>query len=373
MAEAGNHSPDLLPSRPLSAASQFTPIDDFMHENEALRDDPSPIPSSSSQYSQYEVKSHRSMGSTGSPSISRHRHHNNHASLTSESDSSDKLLPGSRPTSISSTSSSSQYDSFNISPNSSSDADISSSSDPFTSSHSSTSIHHLHSHKDHHIPAPGTITLGELSGHDLLSKMTYFKPHTTLRQFINFIIENDIRLPTDEEINGDREWNAAECEYAASIPLKKKPRGYPMEERRDRDPGGRFLGDEDDLGDIGGKCLYYTDPVTGKIRMRVGRVDGMDRRVEVDFVAGKSVEEKEAADDDIAVEKMAEEEEAETALVEEATAKAEKVEVEKLVGDEVGPSAAAMVRRKVSPILVLTEDWKNESSVELSALEPKLD
>ena len=112
------------------------------------------------------------------------------------------------------------------SPNSTSEADISSSSDPFTSFLSSP--HNIHSYKDYHDLDLYTITLGEFFDYDLLNNMTYFRSYTILRQFINFIIENDIRLSTDEEINGDREWNTATCEHAASIPLKE-PRGYSME------------------------------------------------------------------------------------------------------------------------------------------------
>lgn len=95
----------------------------------------------------------------------------------------------------------------------------------------------------------------------------------TLTDMINYIIDNDIVLPTEEEIDGNRAANAA------ALPILETPAFYDEHESAMVDfartnPGLRPF---DDLQDIG-KSIYYEDPVTGRARKRNGRFNPADPR-----------------------------------------------------------------------------------------------
>ncbi|KAL8723041.1 MAG: hypothetical protein Q9225_000583 [Loekoesia sp. 1 TL-2023] len=336
-AEAGNHpqSPPRLSRRPLSVDSAIARLSMFISGNDSLVDSPLPMSSSNSQYGS-EV--HLDAKSAGNSSDPRYYHKsyaniNDRAGITRQTRRRNSLtlgevswptswpttpepshmpLPASRSVSISSASSHSDYRESRISQNSSSDADISSNGDPFISP--KPTPRYRRPRKNRRALDEGTITLGDVSGYDLMSRMTYFRPYTTLHQFINFIIENDIILPTDEEINGDREWNAAECEYAASIPLE--PRPFFTKEDKDflefcRANPGRCPPSGNDLGEIGARALYYTDPLTGKIKKHVGRFDPMDPRHLVNVAAARAAEQEKATEEEMVVKAVAEERKAE--------------------------------------------------------------
>ncbi|KAL8841464.1 MAG: hypothetical protein Q9170_000927 [Blastenia crenularia] len=186
-------------------------------------------------------------------------------------------LPSSISETITSSDPVSPNSSSHVTQPSSSDADISSNSDPFTSPRSAP--HRRRLHKNHRALKEGSMTLGDIAGHDLMSQTTFFKPNTTLCRFVNFIIEHNVLLPTEDEINGDRAWNAAECEWAASIPLEPRPSF--TEEKDDSTEFCRAnprCGQtyRNDLMDIGAESLYYEDPVTGKMKKRFERFNTME-------------------------------------------------------------------------------------------------
>ncbi|KAI4169844.1 MAG: hypothetical protein LQ343_005393 [Gyalolechia ehrenbergii] len=300
-AEAGNHR-QTPPKRPLSVDTATTNLSMFIPGNDTLVDSPLLMSSSSSQHqseahlstnptsSSNDAHRDKSDASVGDPAaialpISRP------GSVAPEEVS----LPASRSDSISSTATSSQYSTSRIVQDSSSDADISSNSDPFIIS-PTFKPRYRRPRMDRRALDKGAMTLGDVSSYELMKRMTYFRPYITLRQYVNFIIEYDIILPTEEEMDGDREWNAAECEYAASIPLKSES-FFTKEES----VLGEFCGADpccnppsgDDLADIGAPSLYYNDPATGKIKKQIGEFNLMDPRHPANVAARWAAQEME--------------------------------------------------------------------------------
>ncbi|KAL8999082.1 MAG: hypothetical protein Q9169_001970 [Polycauliona sp. 2 TL-2023] len=118
-----------------------------------------------------------------------------------------------------------------------------------------------------------TVEIAELIGDQLMSNLETICPKWTLTDMINYIIDNDIVLPTEEEIDGSRTANAA------ALPLLPAPAFYDeyesgMVEFARKHPGSR---PRDDLQDIG-KSIYYEDPVTGRMRKRMGEFNLADPR-----------------------------------------------------------------------------------------------
>lgn len=102
----------------------------------------------------------------------------------------------------------------------------------------------------------------------------YLTPDWTIRDLLNYIIEHDIILPTDEDMSGNREENARLCEEAAKIPLPPKKVDTEQEEQEEQQaremqwmrehPGEIYP--RDDLWEIGQprEKVFYRDPATGK-------------------------------------------------------------------------------------------------------------
>ncbi|KAL9031994.1 MAG: hypothetical protein Q9196_000007 [Gyalolechia fulgens] len=314
-AEAGNHHQ--TPSkRPLSIDCAAAHPSMFIPGNDTLVDSPLLMSSSSSQHQSEEhlctnpggissdADRDENSTSVGDPAaialpISRP------GSAVPE----DASLPTSRSDSIPSTVTSCQSSTSPTAEDYSSDADISSNSDPFLVSPTSKPPRYRRPQMDRRALDKGAMTLGDVSSYELMNRLTYFRPYTTLRQYVNFIIEYDIILPTEEEMDGDREWNAAECEHAASIPLEPSP--FFTEEESDlvqfcRTGSGRHAAFGDDLADIGAPSVYYNDPVTGKIKKRVGDFNLTDPRHPANVAARRAAETtgaEEALEESILVDK----------------------------------------------------------------------
>ena len=95
----------------------------------------------------------------------------------------------------------------------------------------------------------------------------------TLTDMINHILENDILLPTDEEINGSRAANAAGLPIGDSPPFYDEHESAMVDFTR-ANPGFR---PHDGLQIIG-KSIYYEDKETGRMRRRVGQFNPVDPR-----------------------------------------------------------------------------------------------
>ncbi|KAL8944627.1 MAG: hypothetical protein Q9216_000324 [Gyalolechia sp. 2 TL-2023] len=304
-AEAGSHR-QAPPKRPPSIDTASARLSMFIPGNETLVDSPLLMSSSSSQH---QSACHESTNSTGiSSEVQRDKSDTSVgdpatiALPISRSDSvapEEVSLPASRSDSILSTATSSQYSLSRIAQNSSSDADVSSNSDPFIVP-PTVKPQYRRPRRDRRALEKGAMTLGDVSSYELTSRLTYFRPYITLRQYINFIIEYDILLPTEDEMDGDRDWNAAECEHAASIPLEPEP--FFTEEVSDpvefcRAQSGCHAPSGDDLADIGAPSLYYNDPLTGKIKKQVDEFNLMDPRHPAHIAAKRVAKEIEAAEE----------------------------------------------------------------------------
>ncbi|KAL8674445.1 MAG: hypothetical protein Q9168_001178 [Polycauliona sp. 1 TL-2023] len=125
------------------------------------------------------------------------------------------------------------------------------------------------------IPA---VELAELIGDHLMSNLDTISPKWTLTELINHIIDNDIVLPTEDEIDGGgsniRSANAAALPNLATPAFYDEYESANVEYAR-RNPGSRRA--EDDLRCIG-ESIYYEDPVTGMMRKRVGEFNLEDPR-----------------------------------------------------------------------------------------------
>ncbi|KAI4190060.1 MAG: hypothetical protein L6R41_001026 [Letrouitia leprolyta] len=265
----------------------------FIPGNDTLVDSPLMISSSSSRHQsgdQFDTK-------PSSFSNEAHRHQAD----ASVGDPAAKALPVSHPGSIaleevplasrsdsvSSTGTSFQYSSSCIAQDSASDADNSSVNE---SPISPASKHRYRRPSvDRRAIEKGVMTLGDVCGYELTSRMTYLRPRITLRQYINFVIGHDITLPTEDEMGGDHDWNAAECEYASSIPLESEP--FFMKDEFDvikKPPFG------DDLAIIGAPSLYEDDAVTEKVRKQIGAINLPEPRRPANVEAESVVEKMKA-------------------------------------------------------------------------------
>ncbi|KAI4110431.1 MAG: hypothetical protein LQ339_001296 [Xanthoria mediterranea] len=109
-----------------------------------------------------------------------------------------------------------------------------------------------------------TVEIGELIGDQLMSTLDTVPSKWTLTDMINHIIGNDIILPTEEEIDGNRAANAT-----ALPPIVESPAFYDKHESAMVDfaranPGRRPF---DDLQDIGG-TIRHEDLVAGQMKKR---------------------------------------------------------------------------------------------------------
>ncbi len=105
-----------------------------------------------------------------------------------------------------------------------------------------------------------TVSIVELIGDDLMSNLDTIPSKWTLTDMINHIIDNDVVLPTEEAIDGDRAANAA------ALPILETPAFYDEYESAVVDfartnPGLRPVVDLQ----VNGRSIYYADPVTGRI------------------------------------------------------------------------------------------------------------
>ncbi|KAL8855032.1 MAG: hypothetical protein Q9221_000229 [Calogaya cf. arnoldii] len=119
-----------------------------------------------------------------------------------------------------------------------------------------------------------TVEIAELIGDNKFSNLDTIPTDWTLIDMINHIIDNDIILPSEEEIDGcNRDANAA------VLPILHTPAFYDEYESALVDfaranPGLRPV---DDLKEIG-KNICYEDPVTGRMRKRMGEFNPADPR-----------------------------------------------------------------------------------------------
>ncbi|KAL9586922.1 MAG: hypothetical protein Q9212_000594 [Teloschistes hypoglaucus] len=143
------------------------------------------------------------------------------------------------------------------------------------------------------------LKLRDFIGDRIMSEEFHHIPFKwTLLDLLNYIIEHDIILPTDEEMSGNREENARLCEEAAKIPLPPKKVDTEREEQEAREmewmrehPGEIYP--RDDLWEIGQprEKVFYRDAATGKWKKRFPVYDPANpkhlRKGEVEVKKGK--------------------------------------------------------------------------------------
>ncbi|KAL8867084.1 MAG: hypothetical protein Q9205_000401 [Flavoplaca limonia] len=105
-----------------------------------------------------------------------------------------------------------------------------------------------------------TVSVAELIGDDIMSNLDTIPSKWTLTDMINHIIDNDIVLPTEGDIDGNRAANAA------ALPILETPAFYDEYESAVVDfartnPGLRSVVDLQ----VNGRSIYYADPVKGRI------------------------------------------------------------------------------------------------------------
>ncbi|KAL8953565.1 MAG: hypothetical protein Q9222_000560 [Ikaeria aurantiellina] len=121
------------------------------------------------------------------------------------------------------------------------------------------------------------LRLSELVPQEALAQCSTINGDWTLADFINYVIDNDVVLPNEDQMYGCPTRNAAEVEaHAGQVDHQVSSAGLECEiaacRREDPDQGCG-----NDLSYIG-VPLYYEDSVTGKIRRRRGRFNPMDPR-----------------------------------------------------------------------------------------------
>ncbi|KAI4246013.1 MAG: hypothetical protein L6R40_002229 [Gallowayella cf. fulva] len=135
-----------------------------------------------------------------------------------------------------------------------------------------------------------TVEIAELVGDELMSTLEAIPADWTLTDFVNHIIENDIELPTEEEIDGDRAANAAALPFDDRPPFDEHESA--MVEFARANPGFEF---PDGLRTIG-ESVYCKDPVTGLLKKRPGRFDPTAAAVTVEVEQTSSAAEAEKTD-----------------------------------------------------------------------------
>ncbi|KAI4275207.1 MAG: hypothetical protein LQ337_003385 [Flavoplaca oasis] len=118
-----------------------------------------------------------------------------------------------------------------------------------------------------------TVSIAELIGDDIMSNLDTIPSNWTLTNMINHIIDNDIVLPTEDDIDGNRAANAA------ALPILETPAFYDEYESTLVDfartnPGLRPV---DDL-QVNGRSIYSADPVTGRIGKLAREYNPVDPR-----------------------------------------------------------------------------------------------
>ena len=118
-----------------------------------------------------------------------------------------------------------------------------------------------------------TVSVAELIGDDIMSNLDTIPSKWTLTDMINHIIDNDIVLPTEEDIDGNRAANAA------ALPILETPTFYDEYESAVVDfartnPGLRPVVDLQ----VNGRSIYYADPVTGRIGKLTKEYNPVDPR-----------------------------------------------------------------------------------------------
>ncbi|KAL9598961.1 MAG: hypothetical protein Q9219_004144 [cf. Caloplaca sp. 3 TL-2023] len=139
----------------------------------------------------------------------------------------------------------------------------SSSSDPFNSPRKKKPQYRPPG-KDKRALKQGAVTLADVADHEILSQTKYFKPYTTLKQFAQFVLDNNIILPTERDVRGDPKWNEKECDYAATIPVKSEEEDEnDYGDTYDKDLGlAHWIAGWGDLANVGRPSTFYDDPVT---------------------------------------------------------------------------------------------------------------
>ncbi|KAL8707542.1 MAG: hypothetical protein Q9220_007434 [cf. Caloplaca sp. 1 TL-2023] len=124
-------------------------------------------------------------------------------------------------------------------------------------------------------PEMEVLRLSELVPPEALAQCSTINGDWTLADFINYVIDNDIMLPSEEQMYGDPARNVAEVEeHAGLIDCERSMERIDatLAACRPADSGqGRGI----DLNDVG-MPLYYEDPLTGKIRRRAEQSSSMD-------------------------------------------------------------------------------------------------
>ncbi|KAL8695047.1 MAG: hypothetical protein Q9218_000415 [Villophora microphyllina] len=177
----------------------------------------------------------------------------------------------------------------------------------------------------------------------------------TLWEMLNYVIENDIILPTEEEMNGDREDNARLCQEAYKIPVASEIKDEEDDEQLMRElawkrehPGYPYP--RDDLWEIGQprERVFYRDEATGKWKKRFPVYDPANPR---NFVA-----------------KTAPEAEAITGAVEAKEAEADKG----IIGKETEDGEIKGKEKEKGKVVVVEEEEEEETSLVEGAAEMSL-
>ncbi|KAL8914508.1 MAG: hypothetical protein Q9171_000861 [Xanthocarpia ochracea] len=151
-----------------------------------------------------------------------------------------------------------------------------------SSSQASISTHDDRASKEHEpttnqVPNDDTtipsVDITELVGQQVMTSLATGPSKWTLTDMINHILENDILLPTEEEINGNRAANAVGLPVGDSPPFYDEYESAMVDFTR-ANPGFR---PHDGLQIIG-ESIYYEDKETGRIRRRVGQFNPVDPR-----------------------------------------------------------------------------------------------
>ncbi|KAL8819384.1 MAG: hypothetical protein Q9223_002172 [Gallowayella weberi] len=107
--------------------------------------------------------------------------------------------------------------------------------------------------------------LSDLISDQILNTLETIPPTWTLTDFLTHIIENDLDLPTEEELDGDHpEANATTLPFDDRLPFDEYEAA--VADFTVANPGFGF---PDGLREIG-ESVYYLDPVTGMMRKRPG-------------------------------------------------------------------------------------------------------
>ncbi|KAL8731451.1 MAG: hypothetical protein Q9166_003426 [cf. Caloplaca sp. 2 TL-2023] len=131
------------------------------------------------------------------------------------------------------------------------------------------------------------VTIAELVGEEVMSTQRTIPADWALTDMVNYIIENEIQLPTEEDIEGDRAANAASLPFVETRPFYDEYEAKLVEFSR-ANPGFRYPNGLNNIGE----SIYYDDPQTGKMKKRPGTFKPADPRHPVNRAAAATVKEE---------------------------------------------------------------------------------